>query len=442
MRRVMLTVLGVGARPATYRFKDREGRYNALLSPVALIELTEPTQRPQQVFAVVTPRARVESLPALTAAVAAIDPTIAIEAIDVPDMTDLAGILGAIASRFEEEDALVLDVTHGARHMPFLMYAVSLYLVALKRVRLDGAFYAMFIGPNEAPSGSAGQPGEQLAEFMDLKPLLELPRWTYAVASFQQSGNANQLADLMQERHGQRLPGRAFPLSTARLATRLREVGEFSASGLPLETGLAAASVAAMLRRREFDDATVEVPLNGDLRSMVERSVAPMAIADAKDKKKPDLILDTEELRRQVHIVKMLIRWGHFASATTLLREWFVTWCIWSPERRGKGPVGHWLSRNVRDGAPRSDSTNDEDAESTSESGATGFLNEIDKIVRSGATDHQLSEREVALAKAWNACRDIRNSFAHCGMSKDEVEIKVERLEEVVRFAESLIQDT
>ncbi len=79
---------------------------------------------------------------------------------------------------------LTVDVTHGYRHFSFLTYIGVLYLAALRGVRVRGAYYGLL--RSDAPS-----------PFLDLRPLLALPRWIHALEVVRETGSTLPLAEAL-----------------------------------------------------------------------------------------------------------------------------------------------------------------------------------------------------------------------------------------------------
>ncbi|RMG32276.1 MAG: TIGR02221 family CRISPR-associated protein, partial [Planctomycetota bacterium] len=187
---ILLTALGTQARESTYA---RAGRTAAArFAPVALIELLPEEQRPTRVLTIVTEGARTTAWPDFSESMQSQFPDITVDCVQVPsgiDGYELRQIVESVAAQVPAGCELTLDVTHGLRHFPFILYALALYLTSLRNVRLRGAYYGMI----EASTGNASKP------IVDLRPLLRLPEWFYAVRVFREFGLAAPIAERIRQ---------------------------------------------------------------------------------------------------------------------------------------------------------------------------------------------------------------------------------------------------
>ena len=124
--------------------------------------------------------------------------------------------VAAIASSVPPNADLTVDVTHGFRHFSFLAYVGVLYLAALRGVSVRGAYYGMLNSDASSP-------------FLDLRPLLELPRWVHALQVLHDTGSALPIA--------QALGGEQNGPWSRKVTQDLRLLSEAYLSGLPLELG-------------------------------------------------------------------------------------------------------------------------------------------------------------------------------------------------------------
>ena len=414
---VMLTFLGIRAFDTRYYLGHDKGRVvRQPLTPLATLELLDVRDRPNRVIAFTTdgttkpPQTNRDQTPTwelFESGVRGMD--LPVEAVRIPDGTDqaqLRDILRIAAEQVPVGAHLTLDVTQGLRHFPFLLYALALYLVSLKDVTLRGAYYGMIegIGPKEDKP------------IIDLKVLLELPQWFYAVRLFKESGLAGPIAGRL-EAWGEELVGgdakqRASKVKS--LSKALREASFYEASALPVELGGASKRLAGLLGEKiiagEFAN---RLPLGEDLVEQV-RAVTAEMVPPAKAQKTV-APLDEGELARQATLIGRFLYRGQVPTAVTLLREWFVSQAIFragSDENRAA-----WLDKKVR-------------------GSVEGRLGRLGRASRGGGA--ALPDEQQRLGRAWEDVGQARNEFAHHGMGPNQVPHPYGRAEPLGRLLAEL----
>ena len=375
---LLLTVLGTNPRSARYAFGDREAEEP--LAAVALFELLPEEDRPDRVLALCTPEAEQDSLPLLAGALGDQFP---VEALQVPagDAQEHVDVfLEKVVGAIDHGAELTVDVTHGFRHFSFLTYIAVLYLVALRGVTIRGAYYGLLNPPG-------------LSRFLDLRPLLELPRWVYALEVLRDTGSALPIARNLVE-CSDRQPARDN-------ARDLEHLSEAFLSGLPLELGWQARNVldhrCKPLRRLLRDDH--RLPLAGELVGHLAETLGRAAFPESVlgDGWKRQIRLSRSELERQAGIIDDLIDRGDFATALRLMREWLVSWAVYQ-----QAPDDDWLSRDVRQRAE-------------------GLLHAIRAIGDDRELRGVLTEDQRRLGAFWNELAEVRNAYAHHGMRGDDL---------------------
>ena len=374
---LLLTVLGTNPKPAHYTLEDRCAK--AQLAPIALFDLLPEAQRPDQVLALCTPEARQESWPLLERELGDRYPVTAVEVPGGDAPEDVNAFLAIVTGAIPEKAELTLDVTHGFRHFSFLTYLSVLYLAALCSVDVRGAYYGML--NRDAPS-----------PFLDLRPILELPRWVHALEVIRETGSALPMA--------QALRGRSDSQLAQRVARDLSRFSEAYLSGLPIELGQQARGVREqwkplkkMLRLEHL------LPLADELVSRLDKMIEPFALTEPVSGNgwKRKVSLSRDELKRQARVIDDLLRRENFATALRLMREWTVTWVIFR-----QTPEGDWLHHNVR-------------------RNAEGLLHAIKAIGTDAAFRDDLTEEQRVLGNFWDELADVRNAYAHHGMRGDDL---------------------
>ena len=142
------------------------------------------------------------------------------------DENEQRAILEAIAGQVEPGEAVILDVTHGLRHLPMLTLASALLLRSVRGARIEAIYY----GALDMTRG-----GE--TPVLDLQGLLEIADLVVAMAGFQADGRYGRLAE--------RLVQAGLPEEAARalrMADFYEQVGRFGRARQELERARAALS--------------------------------------------------------------------------------------------------------------------------------------------------------------------------------------------------------
>ena len=373
---MLLTVLGRNPRPACYSLGDRQAE--ARLAPLALLEMLPDTERPDQILAICTDEARQDSLPILKEALAG---RTAVEEIPVQGgeaQEDVGRFLTDVVARIPQgaHVDLTVDVTHGFRHFSFLTWMAVLYLAALRGVRVRGAYYGL-LSP------------DRISPFLDLRPLLELPRWIHAIQVLSETGSSIPMARLLDTGSPSQV--------TRKLSGALSQISEGYLSGLPLELGRQirlfhddGLKPLKRLLKQEHD-----LPLAEELVENLRHSLAPFVLDQQVSGEgwKSQVTLSEMELARQAHLIDDLLKRENTASALGLLNEWTVSWVAlrlgeqenWLDYTKGRRKAAHLL------GALK----------------AAGRDDDLRPF---------LSDDQRQLGEFWDTLCDLRNSFHHHGM--------------------------
>lgn len=377
-RHLLLTVLGTNPQQATYTLNGEQN--GTRLAPVALFNLLPDSERPDRVVALCTPEANRESWPLLEQAlhgkcnVESVNVTATDSPVGVDDY--LRQIVAALSGTDDETLSLSVDVTHGFRHWSFLTYVGVLYLAALGSVRLRGAYYALL--RRDAPS-----------PFLDLRPLLELPRWTHALEVLRDTGSTLPLAETI----------RLGPDNQAArdMSRDLSRIAEGYLSGIPIELGRQA-RLFRELRSKQFERRLARdhrLPLADEVAGRLDGLLKPLAMDSpaSGDGWKKRLPLSQSELERQARFIDGLLRHGNTAAALGLMSEWTVSWAA-----RRLGLQSEWLDyRRVRRKA----------------------ANRLGTIAAAGGDPDLrdvLTAEQRALGGFWRNLGDLRNAYHHHGM--------------------------
>ncbi len=390
--RLLLTVLGTNPQPARYSLGVGEWQAEARLAPIALFDLLSAEERPHRVLALCTPQAKRESLPLLEQALRG---RCAVETVDVPGdgaPEDVNSYLKKVSDAVSAAGSvdLTVDVTHGWRHFSFLTYIAVLYLAALRGVRVRGAYYGLLNRNGPSP-------------FLDLRPLLELPRWIHALEVLRETGSTAPLADaLRDETQSQKIKGELSQLSDGYL------------SGLPLELGRAAHRIRKQSLKplRKLLEHSHRLPLASELVERLDEILEPFSLIEPAPSNgwKRQILLSKQELERQAGIVDDLLRRGSKATALGLMNEWAVSWAAWR-----LGEAEGWLDyRKVR-------------------RRCANILRAITAVGKDPDLRDALTDEQRSLGEFWASLGTLRNAYHHHGMrpqnlAEKQIEQDIERI--------------
>jgi len=394
---ILLVSLGVRPQMVCYRLGNCEQR--AEFASIALLRLLPVESRPREIIALVTSAASEKSWAPFSSA--ANEAGVNVKRVDVlegRDAEQIRQMLESIAHEFPDGSYCTLDLTGGLRHFPFLFYALALYLSSLRGVIISGAYYGMLEGCREGES----------APLIDLRPLLDLPEWFFAVRQFRRTGDASaaavsfkSIADGMKARaeaagHDREMHKRAG--SVKKLADRLGELTFATAAALPLEIGEQACGVERCATSDAAQSLAIEAPLGGTLVDLLRTTAAEFALPlelCGSGRWKPALMLDVDELRRQARLVDRHIERQQLPLAAGLMREWAVSLILFHAGEK------LWLAGKSRKNAER----------------RLGTLSAA-LVKDSGIV---LTEEQRPWASFWNMLGAIRNSLHHHGMREEVV---------------------
>lgn len=400
----LLVSLGLHSNRTKYSCGEEVAE--AGFAPLALLELMPECglDQPDTVLCLLTEKAREKNWPSFSRKVRNMG--LDVRALDIPDadnMEQLEEILSDVADVVEPGSRLSVDITHGPRHLPFVMYALALYLTSLRGVELAGAWYGKFESQKE------------IKPIISLKPLLELPRWFYAVSVFRDTGFTNVLAGCFKSvLHS--LPRNSSRGRPRKMANVLENFSDSFESGFPLELGAAANH---LINELESDSlagmAGLELPLADELGENVRREAAPFLLDGIGNSRsafsgdwKKNLELGEGELQRQARLIDRYLQHRLYTLAVGLMREWVVSLGIYH-----HGIRKDWLERNERGRIERALSALAYTLMGKSDSGLAGHL-----------TD---SQREWG--RFWGELTIQRNNIAHNAMRSNELEVSVKNIE-------------
>lgn len=425
---ILLTSLGTQARETKYQWGERTA--TALLAPLALVKLLDPSQRPNRVVAVATQEAKDKTWPTFREGIKqalGFEP----ELVQIPSGSsrdEIRLILEKVAQCVPENSELTLDVTQGLRHFPFIFYALVLYLTSLRGVEVRGAYYGMIEGSSR----------DEAKPIVDLRPLLELPEWFHAVRMFRDQGTTLPIADLL-EPLGRRLEKETAELFKADNHAEGRErraqvkqvkdavdwLGKRSfayEAALPLELGRASRLLHDSIKNLAPMKFDAIPPLAKELTGTIASVAEDAALADDLARKggewkkevQKEAPLDAAELERQAKMIDWYVERDQLPLEIGLMREWVVSWAIWKSGKTEEAKC--WLDSTERGVRGRYERR----------------LGAIGAFAGDEASRSTITPEQKEFGNFWNQLTDLRNALHHHGMRESEVK-KLHKVLESVR---------
>lgn len=359
-----LTFLGLGKYDETTYIKhdDANQTCETDLFPAAVAALYEP----DQIIAFITKKVKVKKEDDLERLARILSPRFCTN--DIPDgntTEELWEIFQTCAEAVDDNDEIILDITHAFRSIPLLVFIVAAYLRQVKHVKLKHIIYGAF----EARDEDANQ-----TPIFDLTPFVELLDWMNAVNVFQRSGDAREIAKLnVPNNIEQALTNISAALLTNRSLEAQAAVSRF--------TRLDMTHPQSLLRQ----SAPFQI-----LTDELKESYQDLAVYQPRENPK-------QSLKAQYQQIKWYIENQHYLQAITLMREWLVSWeCL-------KLSQGNWLNQGTRREA-------EEALNERIDSQSSPFMTALAPLAASRIS-----------TILWTQCRDLRNDFAHCGMRNDPI---------------------
>lgn len=390
----LLTALGIRSQMTTYSLNGVTAE--AGYSPLALLKLLNKEDRPDAVLCLLTTKAREKVWGDFAQKVKQLG--VIAKPIDIPDVDDsvqMTAMVQVVAREIVPHSRLTLDITQGPRHIPFVFYALALYLSGFHDVEITSIWYGSF--ESDAPD----------KPLINLRSLLDLPQWLYAVKVFRETGFTKALAQCFTNLQ-KNLPKGPERGPSAKAAEALRRFSMAYESGLPMELGLAAGKLCHGLEKTPLQETPgLSLPLAKELGQSILESASSLRfdtdrLKDGQSKGlwKTTAHLCPVELQRQAHLIDQYLVRDQIPLALELMREWVVSL---GALHRGKST--DWLKRSVR-------------IEVEHELGA----------MSQPALQKYLDEEQREWGSFWDQLGQQRNHIAHCGMNQNVANNTVEPL--------------
>ncbi len=290
MKTKVISFLGTSVKLTKYSYKEQV--YEGSLFQIALRQFMDF----DEMLVFVTKEARKIAYPALEELN---DPRI--KPVDIRTGRTSEGlwqIFSTVVKSVNEGDAVIFDITHGLRSIPFLTFLVAAYLRSAKNITIKAVLYGAF---------DLGQGGP--APVIDLSEFVSLLDWLTATNEFVKNGNAAALAEQLSKTNDSML----LPL-----AGTVEEI----ATGLhllrPKET-----SIAAMALPEHLNLAREKLPPPFTL-------LADSVLASYGRFGKAGVLEPKDQLRYQLEMINWYYQRGQLVHALSLAREWVVSFlCVY-----------------------------------------------------------------------------------------------------------------
>jgi len=351
--------------PTVYEFPHRMETRFFLQALIASFERV-----PEKVSVLVTEEAEAKNYHKLEAALRFSGfPTERLQPVRIPygsTPEELWAIFDQVINLIEPGEEVVFDITHSFRFIPVILLVIVLYLQTAKDVRLRELYYGVY------REGLAVSPVFRFSEFLDM---LDWLKGAQALADFGDSQLLGRKLGEIQDRIRRAQKGEP---------AQLKKLGEALGS---ITEGLRFIRPQQVMT--ELAELVKEYGWEGKKRAQLETELEQWA--------KPftlllDSILENYEgitqksLAGYLSLIDWYRRPGYYAPALTLLRETFVTACVW------------------RNGG---------------EEGKAEFEVCLREEAENQLNNFADSQKKHPLGQAWRTLRDLRNDFAHCGFRKN-----------------------
>lgn len=250
-----------------------------------------------------------------------------IQAVRIPDGRDdaeLWQIFQAVVEIIEPNEAVVFDITHGFRSLPFLSFLAAAYLRKVKAIQLKHVFFGNFemrdqsVTPHRTP-------------VLDLTNFVELLDWMVGADLFVRFGDARDLATLLHTQHNRVKPDpktaskdemaawNNSPIKAT--AENLTKVSKALRVVRPADAMHASAQIMQQLPAVEHEIGTLAVPFTPLAQQIID-NFRPIAL-DETEQVDPLRILQTE-----LNLVGWYLDRSQVFQAVALAREWLVSWVM------------------------------------------------------------------------------------------------------------------
>ena len=295
-------------------------------------------------------------------------------------------IFNIVVNEIQDEDRLLFDITHGFRSLPFPTFLALAYVRNVKRdVEIERVVYGAY---------DAVERVNPIKPVFDLTPFVGLLDWIGAVSVFQQTGNAQPIANLVAA--AQNMPYKLglsgnLPIHLKNMASRLSDLSDALLTNRILAAQAAAAALITQLDEAKQEVANWAQPFDVLLDQM-QTTYQPLALQNPETPENR-----WESLIRQYQQIKWYIQNQQYLQAITLAREWLISWGCYQLNR-------DWISERYE---------------------VEQMMGELGRAKREKRDLPNLpisnvkhGEKSIEL---FNDLHVLRNDMAHCGMRSNPI---------------------
>lgn len=104
-----------------------------------------------------------------------------------------------IYETIEENEEVIVDITHSFRSLPMLLITLLNYAKQLKKIQVKGIYYAAFESLGTIQQVSKIEPEKRVVPILDLTLFSELQDWTNATFDFVNNANVNRIQKFIKQ---------------------------------------------------------------------------------------------------------------------------------------------------------------------------------------------------------------------------------------------------
>ena len=374
MQKILLSFLGTGEyQPIRYRLGNQTGR-TTRLSAAAIGEFF-PGHRP---LLLTTKEAHAKNWSVVEESFGELE-LAQPERVEIPSgksEEEIWKTVETLVSVVPEGASVILDVTHGFRTQPLLVFAVTGLLEAMGHARTERILYCAYEARDQAG----------VAPIFDLSPLLELGIWSRALADLRRYGYATPLRQLLRE-----IAARAHreerghkPLGLVGLADAIEAITRALSVLRPVQAFEAASTLRNRVSKAEADlKAMPELrPLAQFLRASLSKYLALGGTHE---------LFSRQGLPSLGRMIRLYLELDQYPQAITLAREALVTLRTLDYKTNPLDPT----------------------ARRAAESEINAAATVLRLKGRPGSADI------IRYAELWNTLADLRNDVDHAGFRKN-----------------------